>query len=70
MSVIAEQICLSGRTRIWTDSTRIRIRKEVFANYNKTGITIGHQLDRWMKLKEALRVQAHAEVLTSVPLRM
>jgi hypothetical protein len=36
----------------------------------KTGITIGHQHDRWMELKEALRFQAHAEVSTSVPLGM
>ena len=69
MSVVAEKIFLRGRTRIRTDSARLRIRKEVFANYNKTGNTIGHQHDRWMKLKEALRVQAHAEVLTSVSLR-
>jgi len=40
------------------------------ANYNKTRINIGYQHDRWMALKEALRVQTHAEVKTSVPLRM
>ena len=51
-----------GRTRILTDSARKRIWKEVLANYNKTRINIGHQHDRWMKLKEALRVQIHAEV--------
>jgi hypothetical protein len=33
---------------------------------NKTRINIGHQHDRWMELKEALRVQTHAEL----PLRM
>jgi len=31
-------------------------------NYNKTRINIGHQHDSWMELKEALRVQTHAEV--------
>jgi hypothetical protein len=46
-----------GRTRILTDSARKRIWKEVLARIN-----IGHQHDRWMKLKEALRVQTHAEV--------
>jgi hypothetical protein len=29
-------------------------------NYNKTRINIGHQLDRWMELKEALKLhQCH-----------
>ena len=38
-------------------------RKKVLVNYNKTIINIGHhQHDRWMELKEALRVQLHAEV--------
>jgi len=31
-------------------------------NYNKARINIGHQHDRWMELKLALRVQFHAEV--------
>jgi hypothetical protein len=31
------------------------------ANYNKTRINIGHQHDRWIELKETLRVQTHAE---------
>ena len=51
-----------GRTRILTDSARKRNRKGVLANNNKTRIIIGHQHDRWMKLKEALRVQTHSEV--------
>jgi len=51
-----------GRTRILTDSARKRNRKEVLAKYNKTRINISHQHDRWMKFKEALRVQTHAEV--------
>ena len=49
-----------GRTRILTDSARKRNRKKVLAN--KTRIIIGHQHDSWMELKEALRVQTHAEV--------
>ena len=48
--------------RILTDSARKRNRKEVVVNYDKTRINIGHTYDRWMKLKEALRVQIHAEV--------
>ena len=48
------------------DSARKQNRKEVLANYNKTRISIGHQQDLLMELKEVLRVQAHAEV----PLRM
>ena len=52
-----ENIFRRGRTRIFTD--RKRIRKEVLA---KTRIIIGHQHDRWMELKEALRVKTHAEV--------
>jgi hypothetical protein len=34
--------------------------------YNKTRISIGNQNCRWVELKEALRVQTHAEV----PLRI
>ena len=33
--------------------------KDVSANYNKTRINIGHQHDRWVELKDALRVQCH-----------
>jgi hypothetical protein len=50
----------------FTYSARKRNSKEVLANYNKTRINIGHQHVYWMELKEALRVQTHAEV----PLRM
>jgi len=46
-----------GRTSILTDSARNRNRKGVLANYNKTRMNIGHQYDRWMELKEAVRVQ-------------
>jgi hypothetical protein len=51
-----------SRTRILTESARKRNRKEVLVNYNKTRITIGHQHDSWMEMKEMLRVQTHAEV--------
>ena len=57
-----------GRTRILTAIKRNR--KEVLANYNKARINMEHQHDRWIELKEALRVQTRAEVLTSVPLRI
>ena len=58
------------RTRILTHSARKKNRKGVLANYIKTRINIGHRHDRWMELKETLRVQTHAEVQTSVSLRM
>jgi len=51
-----------GRTRNLTDSAGKRNRKDALANYNNTRINIGHQNDRWMELKEAFRVQTHAEV--------
>ena len=50
------------RMNIFTDFARKRNRKEGLANYNKTRIKTGHQHDRWVELKEALRVQTHAEV--------
>ena len=53
---------VSGRKRFLTDSDRKRNRKDVLARYNKTKINIGHQHGRWIKLREALRVQTHAEV--------
>ena len=57
-----KNVCRHSRTRILADSARKRNRKEVLANYNKTKINIDHQHDRWKELKEALRVQTHAEV--------
>ena len=51
-----------GRTRIFADSARKRNGKEVLPHYNKTRINIDHQHDRWMELKEALRVQTDAGV--------
>ena len=50
------------QTRIITDSARKNNRKDLLANYNKTRINIGHQHDCWIELKDALRVQTHAEV--------
>ena len=49
-----------GRMRILTDS----IEKEngKFWRIIIQKINIGHLHDRWMELKEALRVQTHAEV--------
>jgi len=49
------------RMGILTDSARKRNRKEDLADYNKTRINIGHH-DHWVELKEAFRVQTHAEV--------
>jgi hypothetical protein len=48
-------------TRILTDSARKRNRKAALVNCNKTRINISHRHDHWMELKEALRVQTHAE---------
>ena len=48
-----------GRTRILTDSTWKRNRKEVLANYNKTRINIGHIMTvgwNWMKRWEYKRM--------------
>ena len=71
-SVVAEMSAdgkpAHGRTRILTDFARKRNRKEVLVNYNKTKINIGHQHDRWMELKEALRVRTHSH--TKVPEKM
>jgi hypothetical protein len=58
-----KNVCRRSHTRILTDSARKRNRKEVLASYNKTRINIGHQHDRWIELKEALRVD-------EVPLHM
>jgi hypothetical protein len=52
-------------TRIFAAFARKRNRNlDVLAYYNKTRINIDedHQHDRRMELKEALRVQTHAEV--------
>jgi len=51
-----------GRTRNLLDSASKKKQERSFANYNKTRIKINHQHDRWMDLKEALRVQTHAEL--------
>ena len=62
MSVDAKPAKPAKPTRILTDSARKRNGKEVLVNYNKTRINIGLQHDCWMELKEALRVQTHAEM--------
>ena len=51
-----------GCTRNLTGSARKRNIKEVLTIYNKTRINIGRQHDRWVELKETLRIQTHAEV--------
>ena len=60
MSADGKAAC--GCKRILTDSARKRNRKEALVKYNETRINIGHQHYHWMELKEALRVQTHAEV--------
>jgi hypothetical protein len=60
MSAGGKPVC--SHMRILTDSAQKRNRKEVLANYNKTRINTGHKHDCWMELKEALRIQTHAEV--------
>ena len=57
----ADETPARSRTRDIADSARKRNRKEVLANYNKTRINIGHQHDRRMELKVALRVQTHED---------
>ena len=73
LSVRQKRLPMDNLQRLYdnlTDSARKGNRKEVLANYNKTRINIDYQHDSWMELKEALRVQIHAEVYTSVPLCM
>jgi len=66
---MSEVCCCRGKKCLQTPCTRILtdygLKKKVersFSNHNKTRINIGHQHDRWVELKEALRVQTHAEV--------
>ena len=47
-----------GPARIFIDSARKRYRKEVLVNCNKTRINTS----RWVELKEAMKVQTHAQV--------
>jgi len=51
-----KNVCrLKTSTRSYNNFTwfcRKRNGKDVLANYNKTGINIGHQPDRWMELKD------------------
>jgi hypothetical protein len=51
-----------GPTRIFIDSARKRYRKEVLANCNKTRINTGHKYDLLVELKQAMKVQTHAQV--------
>jgi hypothetical protein len=49
LSVRQKKMCADGkpargRTRFFHDSARIRKKKEVLANYNKTKINISHQI--------------------------
>jgi hypothetical protein len=44
------------------DSARKRYRKEVLANCNKTRINTGHKYDLLVELKQAMKVQTHAQV--------
>ena len=55
------KVCSVGKNM----STDVVVQ-EFLANYDKTRINIVHQHDLWIELKEALRVQIHAEV----PLRI
>ena len=44
-----------------TDSTRKRHKKEDSAKYNKTRVSIGDEYDRWIELKDILRMKTHEE---------
>jgi hypothetical protein len=50
-----------GRKRTLTDSDRKRNKSAVSSKWNKCKIYVGDQLDRWIELKEVLRVQTRAE---------
>ena len=49
-----------GRKPMLTDSARKKERTN--ARINKSRIYLGDQYDRWLRLKEELNVQTHAEV--------
>lgn len=51
-----------GRPTTLTDSARKRNRKDVLAKNAKTKINIGSQHDRWIAVKEDLKLRSHAEV--------
>ena len=61
-----EKVSTRGRKRTLTDSERKRNRSAISSKWNKCRIYVGDQLDRWNELKEALRVQAHAEVANTL----
>ena len=56
-----------GRTKTLslTDFTRKRHKKEDFAKYNKTRVSIGDEYDRWTELKDVLQIKTHAEIIHS-----
>jgi hypothetical protein len=51
-----------GPKRKLSDSARKRNKREANAKLNKKRIYIGYQHDRWMELKDVLRVETNAEV--------
>jgi hypothetical protein len=62
-------IGIIGRKASLADSERKRNRSAISSKWNKCRIYVGDQLDRWNELKEALRVQAHAEVANTLLFR-
>jgi hypothetical protein len=61
-----EKVSTRGRKRTLTDSERKRNISAISSKWNKCRIYVGDQLDRWNELKEALGVQAHAEVANTL----
>ena len=61
-----EKVSTRGRKASLADSERKRNRSAISSKWNKCRIYVGDQLDRWNELKEALRVQAHAEVANTL----
>ena len=55
-----------GRKRTLTDSERKRNRSAISSKWDKCRIYVGDQFDRWNELKEAYRVQVHAEVANTL----
>jgi DNA repair photolyase len=49
----------SQPTSVVREFSLILLEKET-GKYNKTRINIGHQHDRWMELKEALRLMGYS----------
>ena len=53
---------MRGRKQTLTDSERKMNRSEVSSKWNKCRIYLRNQLNRWIELKEVLRVQTRTEV--------